>query len=184
MKATLSFLASVDFGENFIFPNDPKGIASGAFWVHDFGGLKQKGSMTLTKRRKAKQDWSSIPGDQHVGSRIRYLRLQKLQISQQDFAAKIDVTRGAVSNWEQGTAAVGITNLKRIVHAFDVPMEWLVNGIGSPDPALRPTLTERMRLLPPGEYERLHNDLEALLDARLSYLNRDKATKASPRRKS
>jgi transcriptional regulator with XRE-family HTH domain len=130
-----------------------------------------------------KHDWSSLSRDQDVGSRIRHLRLNILQINQMHFAEKIDVTRGAVSNWERG---VGIArqNLERISRAFPVSLEWLASGVGTPDSGLRPSLAERMRLLPPAEYERLHNDLEALLDNRLKYLDRGEATRAPRRRKS
>lgn len=138
----------------------------------------------MTKRSTPKQDWSRLSSDQDTGSRIRHLRINILDLSQDEFAEKIDVTRGAVSNWERGTAAVGQGNLKRIVDAFPpVTMEWLTRGVGQPggDPHVRPTLAERMRLLPPAEYERLHIDIEALLDSRLSYLDRASAAKATPK---
>lgn len=133
-----------------------------------------------------KKDWSELSGDREVGARIRHLRLNVLNIDQGQFAAKIDVTRGAVSNWERGAGAIAQTNLKRICAEFpQVTMDWLTRGVGQPssDGALRPSLAERMRLLPPGEYERLHNDMEALLDARLSYLDRGSATRAPRNRK-
>lgn len=138
----------------------------------------------MTTRVTPKQDWSQLSSDQDTGNRIRHLRINILDLTQDDFAAQIDVTRGAVSNWERGTAAAGQHNLKRIVAAFPpVTMEWLTRGVGQPtgDPHIRPSLAERMRLLPPAEYERLHVDIEALVDSRLSFLDRGSTARATPR---
>lgn len=69
-----------------------------------------------------------------VASRIRYLRLNVLDMRQQDFADAISVTRGAVGNWERG-GGVKYPNVKAIAETFGVSEDWLWKGLGAPPDA-------------------------------------------------
>lgn len=66
--------------------------------------------------------------DRDQGRRI--VRVREINnMSQEDFAKALKVTRGAVGNWELGK---GITakNLKKISDEFEVSFDWLANNRG------------------------------------------------------
>lgn len=68
--------------------------------------------------------------DLPTGKRIKRLRTNILGIkSQKAFADRIDVTRGAVGNWERGEG-IKRENLVRIADEFGVSLEWLATGKG------------------------------------------------------
>ncbi len=75
---------------------------------------------------------SMITAMETTGDRIQHIR-KALGLTQIDFASRIDVTRGAVGNWEQNK---GITqkNLQKIANTFGCSLDWLLSGKGAPFP--------------------------------------------------
>lgn len=64
-----------------------------------------------------------------LGKRIRQLR-EAHDLSQEAFAEKLGVKRGAVGNWELGKG-IKRQNLERISDRFEAPFEWLSRGVGA-----------------------------------------------------
>lgn len=64
--------------------------------------------------------------DQAIGRRIRQLR-KDAELTQEEFALRLDVTRGAVGNWELGKG-VKRENLIAIAAAFGGSVDWLATG--------------------------------------------------------
>ncbi|MGY5812026.1 LexA family transcriptional regulator [Rhizobium sp. LEGMi198b] len=65
-----------------------------------------------------------------IGERIRYLRDEVLEISQEEFARRLTgVTRGAIGNWELGKG-IKRENLQRITATFGASFDWLATGKG------------------------------------------------------
>jgi transcriptional regulator with XRE-family HTH domain len=125
------------------------------------------------KRGKREDD---LRVDREIGDRIRRLRTEILGIDRQaDFAAELGVSRGAVGNWELGKG-VKRANLLRIADRYRISHDWLATGVGSP--VARPSLESRMELLPPGEYERMYNWVDAMIDRALQ-----DAADAAPKKK-
>lgn len=65
----------------------------------------------------------------HVKSRIVVLRELK-GFSQKDFADKIGITQGALSQIESGKSNASFDTIKKISDEFDVNCNWLIKGIG------------------------------------------------------
>lgn len=65
-----------------------------------------------------------------TGDRILYIR-KALGLTQTEFAQQLELSRGAVGNWEHDK---GITqkNLKKIAAAFGCSLDWLLSGSGEP----------------------------------------------------
>lgn len=68
-----------------------------------------------------------------TGSRIRQIR-QREGLSQQAFAARLGVTRGAVGNWERNQG-IKADNIRTVSETFDVSFDWIANGRGELGPA-------------------------------------------------
>lgn len=68
-----------------------------------------------------------------TGKRISFLRKHVVADvrSQEEFAKKLGVTRGAVGNWELGKG-ISRENLQKIALTFNASFEWLATGTGSP----------------------------------------------------
>ena len=64
-----------------------------------------------------------------LGERIRYLREDVLEMSQEAFAQGVGVSRGAVGNWELGKGAKR-ESLLAIADAYGASFEWLASGHG------------------------------------------------------
>ena len=64
-----------------------------------------------------------------LGERIRYLREDVLELSQETFAQGVGVSRGAVGNWELGKGAKR-ESLLAIANAYGASFEWLASGRG------------------------------------------------------
>ena len=62
-----------------------------------------------------------------IGQRIKAKRT-KLGITQEELAAKLNVTYQAVSNWEQDKSLPGIDNLPRLSAALDESIDYLLTG--------------------------------------------------------
>jgi transcriptional regulator with XRE-family HTH domain len=67
-----------------------------------------------------------------IGKRIRKIRLAEPSRTQQDFAALLGVTRGAVGNWELDKG-IKRENLLLIAQMSGVSVNWLSTGEGGAD---------------------------------------------------
>lgn len=63
-----------------------------------------------------------------IGENIKNAR-KKLGITQEELAEKINVTRQAVSNWENGKTEPDIETLTNIAQIFDISIDELVGGV-------------------------------------------------------
>ena len=61
-----------------------------------------------------------------VGENIRQLRLQ-YDLTQEELASKIYVTRNAISKWETDKGIPSIDNLKQLATIFKVTLDQIVN---------------------------------------------------------
>ena len=68
----------------------------------------------------------------NIGERITSLRKGK-NISQAELAKRMDVSRQAVSKWEQGASSPDTEKLIQLAEIFDVEVEYLATGI-KPEP--------------------------------------------------
>lgn len=71
-------------------------------------------------------------------SRIKQLR-KELNLSQQEFAEKIHISRSQLSYYESGTVNIPERSQKQICEKFNINKEWLLTGEGemyNPTPAL------------------------------------------------
>jgi len=62
-----------------------------------------------------------------VSDSIKKLRKEK-GMTQDELAEKLNVTRQAVSNWEQGKAQPDIETLTKLAEIFDVSVEQIIYG--------------------------------------------------------
>jgi transcriptional regulator with XRE-family HTH domain len=104
-----------------------------------------------------------------LGQRILRLRTEVLNFEEQkEFAAALGVTRGAVGNWELGRG-VSRDSLQLIEDRFGVSHEWLTTGAGTP--LVEDSIDRRIaRRLPPEERQQFYHDVEAMLEARVTWL--------------
>ena len=68
----------------------------------------------------------------NIGERITSLRKEK-NISQAELAKRMDISRQAVSKWEQGSSSPDMERLIQLAEIFDVEVEYLATGI-KPEP--------------------------------------------------
>ena len=61
---------------------------------------------------------------------LKYLR-KEANLTQEQFAEKLNVSRQAVTKWESGQSYPDIQNLKEMADMFNVTMDALVGDIGS-----------------------------------------------------
>lgn len=66
-----------------------------------------------------------------VNTSIKDLRKKK-NMTQDELAEKLNVTRQAVSNWENGKTQPDVETLTRLAEAFDVSVERLIYGKEKP----------------------------------------------------
>jgi phage repressor protein C with HTH and peptisase S24 domain len=64
-----------------------------------------------------------------IGRRIRYVREVLLHVTQNEFAARLGITRGAVGNWERDKG-IKRENLVLISEKIGVDYNWLSRGLG------------------------------------------------------
>jgi transcriptional regulator with XRE-family HTH domain len=76
------------------------------------------------------QNLSKMQAMDTTGERILHIR-KALGLTQAEFAERLELSRGAVGNWEQDK---GITqrNLQRIATTFGCSLDWLLSGKGDP----------------------------------------------------
>ena len=61
----------------------------------------------------------------------KLIRLRKREgISQEELASYLEVSRQAVSRWEQGAALPDAGNLLKLRQRFGVSLDWLLEEIG------------------------------------------------------
>ncbi len=65
--------------------------------------------------------------DTSIAKRIKKLRLSR-NMTQDDLAEQLHVTRQAVSNWEMGKTSVSVEGLTKLAEIFDVSIEELIYG--------------------------------------------------------
>ena len=73
-----------------------------------------------------------------IGERLNYLRENELKIRQEEFGAKIGVSRFSISNYESGKRSLTDRVITDICREFSVNETWLRNGDG---PMIRPPKT-------------------------------------------
>lgn len=61
------------------------------------------------------------------GYRIRFIR-DYLNLSQADFAKKLNVSVAAVSNWEKGYAPMGFTQLEHLLIELRISSDFVIAG--------------------------------------------------------
>lgn len=66
-----------------------------------------------------------------VANSIKKLRQEK-QMSQEQLAEQLHVTRQAVSNWENGKTQPDVDTLMQLASVFDVSVERIIYGKGKP----------------------------------------------------
>ena len=66
-----------------------------------------------------------------LGEKIKNIRMAN-GLSQTEFAARVFVTRQAVSKWEKGRSLPSTESLERIAKEFSVPLEELLMPKGRP----------------------------------------------------
>lgn len=73
-----------------------------------------------------------------------------ISLSQSEFASRIGITQGALSQLESGKTALSLTTIKHISEAFDVDCNWLVFGAGgrAKTPAYSNVAPNRANLVP------------------------------------
>ena len=72
-----------------------------------------------------------LSNSEHKPNRINEL-ITLLNIKKSDFAAKINVSAGNVSNWINGISNPSKKAVDSICATFFVSKDWLLNGVGSP----------------------------------------------------
>lgn len=109
-----------------------------------FGNLQAYLSMQSTKRK------GSFRAMETRALRIRFVRTL-YELSQEEFADVLDVSRGAVGNWELGKG-IKTGSLTAISQKFNVPLDWLAHGVGKKptrDPTIMHALPRRGRRIVP-----------------------------------
>ena len=66
---------------------------------------------------------------QKVGHRIRELRLERTELSQEKFALKIGMDRTYFASVELGKRNIAIVNLEKIAQGLGVSLEELFHGL-------------------------------------------------------
>lgn len=66
------------------------------------------------------------PGISNVGKNIRYFRKEIAEISQQEFAMKLKISRSALSNYENGINIVPLEVALNIADWFDISLDILL----------------------------------------------------------
>lgn len=80
------------------------------------------------------------------GERLKYLRKQS-NVSQDDLAKRLGVTRSCVANYEQGTREPNFEDLERIADAFNVEIDYLVGKSDETASVSANPLTEKEKLI-------------------------------------
>lgn len=95
-----------------------------------------------------------------LGKRIKELRKSR-SLKQEDIAQLLDISRGQISNLENGRRSLSISQLEKLCNHFKIEMSYF--GV-NPDIEETINLLERAKLIfesniPDEEKEKLHNEL-------------------------
>jgi len=71
-------------------------------------------------------------GDKIIGSRLKYLRQELLDMSQKEFGLKINVIDSTISKMEKGVSGIDLRILQKLQVLLDVNLNWFVSGVGDP----------------------------------------------------
>lgn len=97
----------------------------------------------------------SIYSDMSMGDRILFVRENCGDLSQDEFAKRLGMTKSAISGYETGRRIPTDSVLKHIAHEFRVDEEWLKDGSGEPfEPTDGDTLEEMFHQFNCSEFER------------------------------
>jgi transcriptional regulator with XRE-family HTH domain len=69
-----------------------------------------------------------------IAGKIKRLREEKLKLTQQQLADRLDLERGSVANWEYGKG-ISRKNAVRLADLAGVPIGWLLSDQNDPLPA-------------------------------------------------
>lgn len=61
-----------------------------------------------------------------IADKIKFLRTNILDLSQDKFAKKIDVTRSTINNWEQGLSTPTIAHITMIALVCNITTDYLI----------------------------------------------------------
>lgn len=61
-----------------------------------------------------------------IADKIKFLRTNILDLSQEKFEKKIDVTRGTINNWEQGLSVPTIAHITMIALVCNITTDYLI----------------------------------------------------------
>lgn len=143
--------------------------------------LGSRAETAAMRKEREQREAEQHKADLELGERIRYLRKEILGLnSQAEFAERLGVTRGAVGNWEIGTG-VKRTTLQQISEVFDVSLVWLSTGAGSP--VVKSGIDAQLELLPPEDYETLHELFQAMIDSRRRKIEERRKTEGAARKR-
>lgn len=89
-----------------------------------------------------------------IADKIKFLRVNVAQLSQNSFASKINVTRNTIKNWESGASKPTVSHIVLISLLCDVSTDYLIfdncpyelslNGLSNDDYKLLSDLIERL----------------------------------------
>lgn len=71
-------------------------------------------------------------GDKKIGSRLKYLREELLDMNQKELGLKINVADSTISKMEKGISGIDLGILQKLQILLDVNLNWFVSGIGDP----------------------------------------------------
>lgn len=95
----------------------------------------------------------------NLADRIFYVRETVLGLRQEELAARLGVSRGAVCNWERG-GGISPKNLKALASIARATLDWLMKGAGeAPAPRLNSEIYDVIALLAVHEAESRHLNL-------------------------
>ena len=83
----------------------------------------------------------------NLASRMKYVRIEVLRLSQYEFSRAINITQARVSQMERGLAAPSYEVLETLFKQFGISSDYIVNNVGSPKeirPAEETDLLRRM----------------------------------------
>ena len=86
-----------------------------------------------------------------VGARIIELRKER-NLSQGQLATALEVSRQAVSKWENGLAVPDTQKMIRLAEVLDTEVEYLATGRKGTSPSPAPTLRETKTITPLGQW--------------------------------
>tara|TARA_B100001250_G_scaffold125821_2_gene107049 strand:- start:1167 stop:1529 length:363 start_codon:yes stop_codon:yes gene_type:complete len=99
-----------------------------------------------------------------VGTRIQAIRGE---LTLEEFAKKVGVSRQAVAKWERDESPPKVDHLEQIAKAFDVDAAFIAFGLSDPDKrdVVSRAILEKINLLTEDQKELILNNINALIAA-------------------